>query len=174
MLFLVGAIAIPPKRQFLPKLLFLVIHVNLRSFSLYYVICSHMKDLVKGCDILFHELSYGPCLLDISRDTINSPEYQDKQLTEELLADSSNVAKWEKIEASAQRWKHSTAEMVGKYATEVEAKRVVLVHIGSRYEVRNRDKASRIEGMLRKRVKEYYNGFIILAYDGLEVFLNEQ
>ena len=133
-----------------------------------------MKNLIKGCDVLFHELSYGPCLLDISRDTIYSPAHLDKQYTEELLADKTNLAKWQKIETLAEKWKHSTAEMVGKYATDVEAKRIVLIHIGSRYEVKNRDNASRIEGMLRMRVKEYYKGSIVLAHDGLEVFLNEE
>lgn len=133
----------------------------------------HMVDLVKGCDILFHELSYGPCLLDISRDVLNEPEYRDKLLEKEWLSVEKNAARWKKIEDNAQLWKHSTAEMVGNYATEVEAKRVVLIHIGGRYEAFNRDKNARIEGMLRRRVKEFYKGAVLLAHDGMQVLMNE-
>ena len=130
-----------------------------------------MVSLIQNCDLLFHELSYGPILSDMDRDALLQPESTYAQLQNSLLSQERTRARWEKIIASAGFWKHSTAEMVGVFAEKVKAKRLVLIHIGARYEAKNREVRDKIENLLRKRVNEFYHGSIVLSHDGMIVKL---
>lgn len=125
-----------------------------------------MENLIQNCDILFHELCYGPIISDMDRNALNQPESKFAKLQNELLSQERTKARWDKIIASAAFWKHSTAEMVGVFAEKVNAKRLVLIHIGARYEVKKPDVRDKIETLLKNRVGEFYHGPIVLSHDG--------
>ena len=65
-----------------------------------------MVNLIQNCDILFHELSYGPIITDMDRDALRQPESKLPKLQNELLSQERTKARWDKIIASAAFWKH--------------------------------------------------------------------
>lgn len=89
-----------------------------------------MESLVQNCDILFHECSYGPILMDMERDVLTMEDYDYDELERKMLQQAPYKARWDKIEAAAILWRHSTAEMAGSYATKVKAKKLVVFHLG--------------------------------------------
>lgn len=130
-----------------------------------------MESLVQNCDILFHECSYGPILMDMERDVLTMEDYDYDELERKMLQQAPYKARWDKIEAAAILWRHSTAEMAGSYATKVKAKKLVIFHLGARYDVRNYKNAEKINQMLRNRVARFYDGSIEVAYDGITVLV---
>lgn len=125
-----------------------------------------MENLIQNCDILFHELCYGPTLSDMDRNVLREPESKYVKLQKEFFGQERTKARWDKIIASAAYWKHSTAEMTGVFAEKVKAKQLVLIHIGARYEVKNPEVRAKIETMLKNRVGEFYHGPMVLSHDG--------
>ena len=80
-----------------------------------------MESLVQNCDILFHECSYGPILMDMERDVLTMEDYDYDELERKMLQQAPYKARWDKIEAAAILWRHSTEEMSCSYATKVKA-----------------------------------------------------
>ena len=107
--------------------------------------------------------------MDMERDVLTMEDYNYDELERELLLQGPYKARWDKIEAAAILWRHSTAEMAGSYATKVGAKKLVAFHLGARYDVRNYQTAEKINWMLRKRIARFYEGPIEIAYDGITV-----
>ena len=128
-----------------------------------------MEKLVQNCDILFHECSYGPILMDMERDVLTMEDYDYDELERKMLQQAPYKARWDKIEAAAALWRHSTAEMTGSYATKVGAKKLVAFHLSARYDMRNYQNAQKVNQMLRNRIARFYDGPIEIAYDGIVV-----
>lgn len=124
-----------------------------------------MVPLITGCDVLVHEMSYGPLITDLQRNYLHQDVYNWKQVQHSALQDPKNVERWNKIKASAQLWEHSDAEMVGNFASTVGAKKLVLTHFSSRYDTNPRSE-DRMEYLIRGQVQEWFKGRIEVARDG--------
>ena len=124
-----------------------------------------MVPLITGCDVLVHEMSYGPLITDLQRNYLHQDVYNWRQVQHSALQDPKNVERWNKINASAQLWKHSDAEMVGNFASTVGAKKLVLTHFSSRYDTNPRSE-DRMEYLIRGQVQEWFKGRIEVARDG--------
>lgn len=125
-----------------------------------------MTQLVDHCDVLVHEMSYGPLITDMDRKVLKQNVTNWKQIQKEQLEKEKNKQRWEDIKTRTRLWMHSDAEMVGTFASSVHAKKLVVTHFSSRYDT-SENSEWKMCFLIAEQVKEYYQGRVDVAVDGL-------
>lgn len=66
-----------------------------------------MTQLVDHCDVLVHEMSYGPLITDMDRKVLKQNVTNWKQIQKEQLEKEKNKQRWEDIKTRTRLWMHS-------------------------------------------------------------------
>lgn len=125
-----------------------------------------MTQLVDHCDVLVHEMSYGPLITDINRKYIKQDVSQWKHIQKVELKTEKNKKRWDDIKMRTRVWNHSDAEMVGTFASSVHARKLIVTHFSSRYDT-NPNSEKKMNFLIREQVKEYFKERVDVATDGL-------
>lgn len=141
---------------------------NSESMYLNHMMYRNMKPLVANSDVLVHEATYGPILSDLDRSLLHQDLTNWKQIQDEVLMDERNQRRWDELKKKALYTCHSSCEMVGRFASEIHAKAVILTHLGSRYDCKSERTAKAIQYLLKEQVGLYFDGLAVTAYDGFQ------
>ena len=127
-----------------------------------------MKPLVQDSDLLVHEATFGPILSDINHDYLHIDVTQWKEFQEEVLQDPKNQRIWNDLKWRAKAYGHSNIEMTATFAQEIHAKHLILTHIGGRYDAKSPKSINAIKVLFEEQAKEYFDGEVVVAYDGFQ------
>ena len=130
-----------------------------------------MKPLVQDSDLLVHEATFGPILSDINHDYLHIDITKWKEIQQEVLQDPKNNSIWNNLKWRARAYGHSNIEMAGTFAQEIHAKHLIFTHIGGRYDAKSPKAIEAIKVMFEEQAKEYFDGEVIVAYDGFQYHL---
>lgn len=131
-----------------------------------------MKPLVQDSDLLVHEATFGPILSDINHDYLHIDITKWKEIQQEVLQDPKNNSIWQNLKWRARAYGHSNIEMAGTFAQEIHAKHLIFTHIGGRYDAKSPKAIEAIKVMFEEQAKEYFDGEVIVAYDGFQYHLS--